>query len=237
MKTSVLIIAHNEERYIAECIRSVLRQTKKPDEVVLMVHNSTDQTEAIAKTFPITVVPFSGSVGITYARIEGLKHLSGDVILCIDGDSYAKENWVAEMVATLEKPGNVLVGSWVKYKGTIFGFLSNWFNKFWCVRQKKVERWIWGSSFAFWGRDKEYVREVFEKSFALSKELGLSRNVDDYWLALFMKKRGRLEITNKTHVVSYTKEVSTWEVIRRNRENMQNAARMEQFLKNYSQRD
>lgn len=230
MKTSVLIIAHNEEQYVAKCIRSVLQQTKKPDEVVLVVHNSTDQTEAIARRFPVTVIPFTGPTGITYARIEGLRHVSGDIILCIDGDSYAKENWVAEMSNTLEKNGNVLVGSWIKFKGTVFGLLSNIFNKYQCIKKQNVERWIWGPSFAFWGRDREYVKTVFEKSFALSKQLCLSRNPDDYWLALFMKKRGRLEMTNKTFVVNYTKETSTAEAIKRSIENMQNGARMETYF-------
>ncbi len=71
MKISVLIIAHNEEKYIAQCVESVLNQTKRPDEIVLLAHNCTDKTLEIARSFPITVVPFNGVTGIINARLEG----------------------------------------------------------------------------------------------------------------------------------------------------------------------
>ncbi len=125
MKTSVLIIAHNEQKHIAECVRSVLDQTQKPDEVMVIVHNSTDKTLEIARQFPVTAIEFKGAPGIISARIEGLSHVSGDVILCIDGDSVAEKNWIETMSATLQKDQNILVGSWIKFRGTIFGSLAN----------------------------------------------------------------------------------------------------------------
>ena len=129
MKISVLIIAHNEEKYIGKCIKSILSQTKHPDEIVLLAHNCTDKTVEIAKGFPITIVPFNGATGIINARLEGLNNVSGDIILCIDGDSFAKNNWIEIMTATLENNKNVLVGSWVKFKGTILGELYNMYSR------------------------------------------------------------------------------------------------------------
>lgn len=229
MKTSVLIIAHNEEKYIAQCIESVLNQTEPADEVVLIVHNSTDQTEQIARTYPITVVPYAGPAGIIYARIEGLRHMNGGIIICTDGDSYVARNWCAVMKRTLMND-NVLVGSWMKQEGNVFAWISNFFNKYNCVKPYKVERWIWGPSMAFWGKDIEVVRDVFERSIVLSKELQLSRNPDDYWLALFMKQRGKLEMTNKTYVVQHPKEKNSIETITRNNENISNGNRMEAYF-------
>jgi glycosyltransferase involved in cell wall biosynthesis len=51
MKTSVLIIAHNEESHIGECIESILAQSRTPDEIVLIVHNSSDRTLEIARNY------------------------------------------------------------------------------------------------------------------------------------------------------------------------------------------
>ncbi len=229
MKTSVLIIAHNEEKYIAQCIESVLNQTESADEVVLIVHNSTDRTEAIARTYPITVVPYAGPAGIIYARIEGLRHVIGDIIICTDGDSYVARNWCAVMKRTLMN-GNILVGSWMKQEGNVFAWISSIFNKYNCIRPAKVERWIWGPSMAFWGKDREAVRDIFEQTISLSKELKLSRNPDDLWLALFMKQRGVLQMTNETHVTQHPKEVSSIDTIRRNRENMRNATGIEAYF-------
>lgn len=229
MKTSVLIIAHNEEKYIERCIQSVLDQTQKPDELVLICHNCTDSTESIAKKYPITVISYNGPHGITYARIKGLQYVSGDIIVCTDGDSYVARNWVEVMAQTLQQR-NILVGSWMKFQGTVFGWFANFLNKHRSVRQKKIERMIWGPSMAFWGKDKDIVRKIFEKSIVLSNQLGLTRNPDDYWLALFMQQRGKLGMTNKTYVVQATKELTSKEAIDRSSENVSNAEKMEAYL-------
>ncbi len=232
MKTSVLVIAHNEERHIDECIYSLMAQTEKPNEIVLVLHNSTDRTEEIASRYAITIIPCQGPKGIVYARIEGLKHVSGDMILCLDGDSQASPNWIEVMSRTLARNENILVGSWIKFKGTFYGWINNLYNRGRCVAEREnVARWIWGPSFAFWGRDKEFVREILEKSVALSEQLELSRNPDDLWLALYMSKRGNLEVTNETHVILNTKERSNRSAIARNLENIQNGDKMERYFR------
>lgn len=230
MNTSVLIIAHNEAVYIGACIKSVLDQTVSAGEIVLVAHNCTDNTVAIANTYPITIVEYQGPVGITHARIRGLDAVSGDIIICIDGDSVAESNWVEVMSATLTKHNNVLVGSWVKFTGTLFGAVANISNKVLCTHTDPTS-WIWGPSFAFWGKDTAIVRSLFEKTFSLSTSLNLSRNPDDYWLALMMHQRGNLEVTNATFVTQHTKETTSLQALRRNRENNRNAALMRSFVR------
>lgn len=52
MKISVAICTYNGQKYIAEQLQSILRQTKLPDEIVICDDNSTDRTvEIIRKTF------------------------------------------------------------------------------------------------------------------------------------------------------------------------------------------
>jgi len=223
MKISVLIIAHNEEKYIAKCIKSILNQTKSPNEVVLLVHNSTDKTLEIAHNFSITIVPFNGPKGIINARLEGLNHVSGDVVLCVDGDSFAHNNWIEVMTATLKNDKNVLVGSWVKLKGTIFGNIYNIFSRYGCfLKDQRVAYWIWGSSFAFWGKDKNFVRQIIENSVFLSDKIHLFRNPEDYWLALFMSTHGTIRVTNKTWIIAHTKDSSSLREILRRMESYKN---------------
>ena len=235
MKISVIIIAHNEEQHLKECLDSLMRQTVKPHEIVLIAHNCSDKTVEIAAAYPVIVVNYNGPAGIVYARLEGLKHVTGDSILCIDGDSVAKENWVEKMSEALKQNQNILVGSWIQFSGTLFGAVANIWNKYICVsKNEHATHWLWGASFGFWNRDSIIVKEILEKSILLTKELNLSRNPDDYWLALFMSKRGNLEITNKTWVTQYTKEQSTKEAYTRNNENMRNGKLMREFFKKYN---
>lgn len=232
MKTSVLIIAHNEERYIERCLESIVSQTQKADEVILVVHNSTDRTEELAQKFPITIIPYTGPSGSVHARIEGLKHVSGDIILCTDGDTFVAHNWIEIMCKTLSR-GNSLVGSWIKFIGNDFSSVSNLFNRYLCVLRRNQARWIWGASFGLWSKDKQFAIEMLDKTDKLSKEIGLTRNPDDYWLALFMAHRGTITVTNRTHVSAFTKEGSNQRAIKRHLQNMRNGDKMERYFINH----
>lgn len=222
MKISVLIIAHNEEKYIGQCIESILSQTQKPDEIILIVHNSTDKTLEIAREFPITTIPFSGEAGPVYARIEGLRHVTGDIILSTDGDTVVKNNWVEVMTKILQRNNNILISSYIKFDGTVFDNLSNIWNKYFCATKNEGSiAWIWGASFAFWNKDKDFVLETYKRIINIAKELNLpkGRIAEDYWLALMMNKKGNLETTNETWVTTKVKEESILKSIIRNREN------------------
>ena len=52
MQISILIIAHNEENHIRECIESVLHQSIQADEIIFVAHNCTDNTANIAREYP-----------------------------------------------------------------------------------------------------------------------------------------------------------------------------------------
>ena len=239
MKISVLIIAHNEEKYIEKCINSVLEQTQKADEIVLVAHNCTDKTieialrlcsESLTQKFPITVVNFQGEAGITYARMKGIENVYGDIVLCIDGDSYAEKNWISEMVPLFQKDV-VLIGSWIKLSRSIFNAVSNFFNKKSCIKANNATHWIWGPSFGFLGKDKEKIKDGFIKSIEISEKLKLSRNPDDYLLALFMKRYGNLKVTNKTYVTANMKERGFINELKRSIENIRNGNKIDNFLK------
>lgn len=231
MKTSVVIIAHNEEKYIEKCILSILNQTKKADEIILIAHNCKDNTVSITKKYPIVkTVVYNGPKGLIHARIEGLSHITGDIVLCIDGDSIANKNWIEEIVKTLNS-NNILVGSWTKFKGTLFGEISNIFNKYLCkTKGTKAIPWIWGTSFGFWRKDIEQVRSIFKESESLMQKLNLSKICDDFLLALFMIKNGNIEVTNKTYVTQNQKEKNSIRAIFRNFENYKNGNIIKKFF-------
>ncbi|NBY56865.1 MAG: glycosyltransferase, partial [Actinobacteria bacterium] len=50
---SVIVAAHNEERYIGRCLRSLLAQTfpRAKFDIIVVDDGSTDRTSAVLKTF------------------------------------------------------------------------------------------------------------------------------------------------------------------------------------------
>ena len=51
MKISIIIPAHNEERFLADCLDTFVRQTQPPEELIVVDDNSSDDTYAIATSF------------------------------------------------------------------------------------------------------------------------------------------------------------------------------------------
>jgi glycosyltransferase involved in cell wall biosynthesis len=94
MKISVVIPAYNEEKYIGDCLKSVVAN-RTPDiiEIIVIDNASTDGTAAVAKTFPgVRVVP-EPQKGLTRARQRGLMEAKGDLIAYLDADTRMPSGW------------------------------------------------------------------------------------------------------------------------------------------------
>jgi len=91
---SVIIPAYNEEKDIAKCLDSLMHQTVKPDEIILVNNNSTDATVSIASEYPSVKIINEKQKGITYTRTTGFNAAKSDIIARIDADTIASRNWI-----------------------------------------------------------------------------------------------------------------------------------------------
>lgn len=89
---SIIVPAYNIERYIKQCIDSVLCQKYISFELIIINDGSKDGTEAILKELEKTdnriVVINKENGGVSSARYEGLKIAKGDYVLFVDGDDW-----------------------------------------------------------------------------------------------------------------------------------------------------
>jgi glycosyltransferase involved in cell wall biosynthesis len=85
---SVIVPAHQATLYLAECLESILAQTRMPDEVIVVDDGSTDDTAAIASGFgPLVRVISTPHAGTAAARNTGIAAATGNVVaLCDDDD-------------------------------------------------------------------------------------------------------------------------------------------------------
>lgn len=102
MKISVVIPAFNEEERIATCLRSLKRQTRQPDEIIVVDNNSDDRTADIAREFGAKVVA-ERRQGIIPARNTGFNAATGTVIARTDADTKLPPNWLEKIVRQFEK--------------------------------------------------------------------------------------------------------------------------------------
>lgn len=220
MKISVLIIAHNEEKYIQECLESVLRQTLSPDEIVLIAHNCTDQTERIAKKYTsIKTISYQGTPGHVYARLRGFESVSGDIIACLDGDSVAHKNWLKELVIPFKNQKVVAAGSYVKLLGSFGAKLSSF--RFFVLApiRPSFHFYFWGGGFAC--RRKTY-QEIggLESFLKIKNKLNLNYWADDAYLSLALEQKGIVKNCPESVVFSPTdvKKEKGW-IKRANKQN------------------
>ncbi len=196
MKISVLIIAHNEEKYISKCLESVLQQNKKPDEIVLVAHNCTDKTIELASKFPfVKIVEFNGEEGQPYARIVGFNEVSGDIIACIDADAYADKHWLERLTAPLYKDADIsIVGGRVVMTNNFLWRIAM-IRQF--IRRKflkdKLSQFASGANFAVRKTDYEKVGGI-NPIINLHNSLGLYFWAEDVYISQALQQIGKLYI-------------------------------------------
>lgn len=102
MLFSVLIPLYNAEKYIAECIDSVLAQDFDDYEIVIVDDGSTDESGIIADRYQemhpqkIRVI-HKENTGVLLTRRRLLQEAKGDYILWVDSDDVVKKNWMSDL--------------------------------------------------------------------------------------------------------------------------------------------
>ena len=204
---SVVVIAHDEERHIRECLASVLAQTIAASEyeIILVAHNCRDRTAAIAREFgEVRVVPLDAPAGPVYARIEGFAQASGAIVACIDGDCVAEPHWLADLVAPLRDPaisavGGVTIfhGNWFVWLGSyvVFYVANRWPGRLFARFVPKLRYPVfWGTSFACRRADYRRVGGL-EPALDLHRRFALAECAEDFYLSLKFWQIGAIAFT------------------------------------------
>lgn len=111
---SVIIPVYNGEKIITKCLDSLSRQTKKPDEIIVVDDGSEDRTRDVVKKFKKIILLEQGHKGPASARNLGAKRAKGEILLFTDADCVPETRWVSEMTESFKSKG--LVGVQGRYK-------------------------------------------------------------------------------------------------------------------------
>ncbi len=100
---SVIVCAHNEASYIGPCLQSLLHQSHRPDEILVVNNASTDQTTAIAAAAPGVRVIDEPRKGLVRARETGRAAACGQLLVYIDADCRAPRPWLARVESRFDQ--------------------------------------------------------------------------------------------------------------------------------------
>tara|TARA_Y100000591_G_C21848028_1_gene709882 strand:+ start:2922 stop:4277 length:1356 start_codon:yes stop_codon:yes gene_type:complete len=109
-KVTVYIPCRNHSKFISQSIKSVLRQTYKNWELIIIDDHSSDESLKIIKTFKtnkkIRILKTSG-IGLPKVCNLAIKKSTGDLIIRLDGDDIFNENILEIMVNYFKKEKNL----------------------------------------------------------------------------------------------------------------------------------
>ena len=98
---SVIIPVYNVEKYLEKCLDSVLSQTFKNLEIILVDDGSTDGSSKIIDTYSLKdsriKVIHKENGGVSSARNKGLEVATGEYVCFIDSDDIIEENFIEEL--------------------------------------------------------------------------------------------------------------------------------------------
>ena len=104
---SIIIPIYNNEKFIKACVDSLLNQTYKNIEIILVNDGSTDgsalQCNNIAKTDNRIVVIHQQNQGVSAARNAGLDKMTGEYVTFVDGDDYVAKDFIECLYNAISK--------------------------------------------------------------------------------------------------------------------------------------
>lgn len=96
-KVSVIVNFHNSEKYIKECLNSIINQTYKNLEIILWDNCSNDKTYEIIKNFKDKRIKYffnKKKEPLYKARNQAILNSTGDLIAFLDSDDWWDKNYI-----------------------------------------------------------------------------------------------------------------------------------------------
>ena len=110
VKVSIVVPVYKAEKCIGKCIQSLINQTVKDIEIILVDDGSPDNSGAICDEFSLSDerirVIHKENGGVSSARNRGIEEAVGEYIVFVDSDDWVEENYVKRLLEAKNKCEN-----------------------------------------------------------------------------------------------------------------------------------
>ena len=105
-KISVIVPVYNVEKYIGECIKSIINQDYENIEIILVDDGSNDKSGEICDEYALkdkrVKVIHKENGGVSSARNRGIESSTGEYIAFVDGDDYVTKDYVSYLFSLIK---------------------------------------------------------------------------------------------------------------------------------------
>lgn len=127
---SVIIPIYNVERYLDRCITSVVNQSHRELQIILIDDGSTDNSPEIcdrwADVDPRITVIHQENCGVSIARNRGLDEAVGEYVLWVDSDDYIAPESISRMIPMLDQANaDMVICDFIKGANDAYAFHSS----------------------------------------------------------------------------------------------------------------
>lgn len=106
VETSIIVPVYNAEKYLDRCVNSILNQTYRDFELILVDDGSRDGSGKLVDTYadkdPRVIVIHQENKGVSAARNKGISIAKGKYMAFVDADDYVSEEYLEILVHTLK---------------------------------------------------------------------------------------------------------------------------------------
>lgn len=199
---SIIVPVYNTEEYIEECIQSVLSQSYKNIELILVDDGSTDESGLVCqkyKDLPNVKFYRQDNLGVNNARRKGVQESNGEWITFLDSDDYYLRNDAIDLLVSESEGVDIVFGSSGK------GYIG----------RKDLQDFLPCERFL----EMQYARELsagpwaklFRRRLFTAKTLDESKNVkraQDYLMNLELAVENKKPVRVFKHSIYYLREHS-----------------------------
>ena len=113
MKLSIIIPVYNVRQWLEETVNSVLNQTFRDFELILVDDGATDGSGALCDAFAAAdsrvKVIHQENAGVSAARNAGIRMAQGDYLYFVDGDDWMEEDAIESMLDCVDDDVDILM--------------------------------------------------------------------------------------------------------------------------------
>jgi len=115
MLVSAIVVNRNGSRHLEICLPSLLQQSYRPLEIIVVDNASTDGSANVVKSCGCRWLPFPRNIGLASALNEGAAAASGELLLFLNNDMRFDRAFVESMVAVLLQDPKVFSVDAIQY--------------------------------------------------------------------------------------------------------------------------
>lgn len=231
---SIVIPVYNVEKYLRECLDSVVGQTYKNLQIILVDDGSTDASGAICDEYAkrderITVV-HQKNQGAGAAKNTGLELVEGEYVSLIDSDDYLSETFYEMMIQSMEQYGADVAQCLFDNCFADCSFQRKYYFSTIQTRKVKVKRFLFEMLYDW--KYAIFANKVFKAKLLGEARFPVGRKIDDEFFTYKLVCNAKAIVNVNEHLYHYRMRKSS--VMNDNSREKLNQDRLDCFKERYA---